>query len=93
MDQFAITMRGHTSLTALEKGTITGLLLAGCFVGALFAGKTDLTIKWTEALNRTRLCIMQVNSRKSSAVSVLLSSAVSSSSSALLSRPVLSAMP
>lgn len=30
---------GGTYLTALQQSVITGLLLAGCFVGSLFAGK------------------------------------------------------
>lgn len=39
MSDFQIQMTGHASLSALQKGTITGLLLAGCFVGALISGK------------------------------------------------------
>lgn len=38
MLDFKMTMRGRDYLTALEQGTLTGLLLAGCFVGALLAG-------------------------------------------------------
>ena len=38
MEHFIRTMRGRTFLTPLETGTLTGLLLAGCFVGALSAG-------------------------------------------------------
>ncbi|KAI8342692.1 general substrate transporter [Chlamydoabsidia padenii] len=37
MDPFKIAMNGTTTLSPLEQGTITGLLLAGCFVGSLFA--------------------------------------------------------
>ncbi|ORZ02354.1 general substrate transporter [Syncephalastrum racemosum] len=35
-----MTMKGRDYLTALEQGTLTGLLLAGCFVGALLAGQS-----------------------------------------------------
>lgn len=40
MDPFIETMtNGGTFLTAMQTSVITGLLLAGCFVGSLFAGK------------------------------------------------------
>ncbi|KAI9322240.1 general substrate transporter [Dichotomocladium elegans] len=39
MKHFKQTMKGRLFLTPLEQGTLTGLLLAGCFVGALFAGQ------------------------------------------------------
>lgn len=39
MTDFQIKMSGVPRLTSLEQGTITGLLLAGCFVGSLIAGK------------------------------------------------------
>ncbi|OBZ88450.1 High-affinity glucose transporter [Choanephora cucurbitarum] len=37
MNRFQIKMAGVESLTSLQEGTITGLLLAGCFVGSLLA--------------------------------------------------------
>ncbi|KAI9264360.1 general substrate transporter [Phascolomyces articulosus] len=40
MEDFIWTMHGRTFLTPLETGTLTGLLLAGCFVGSLIAGQT-----------------------------------------------------
>jgi hypothetical protein len=39
MDDFIFTMSGKDFLQPLQTSVITGLLLAGCFVGALFAGK------------------------------------------------------
>jgi MFS family permease len=40
METFALQMTGDkTYLSSLETGTITGLLLAGCFVGSLLSGK------------------------------------------------------
>ncbi|KAI8883646.1 general substrate transporter [Backusella circina FSU 941] len=38
MDQFIEQMTGTDHLTSLQTGTITGLLLAGCFVGSLLSG-------------------------------------------------------
>lgn len=38
MTDFKIKMNGTENLSSLEQGTITGLLLAGCFVGSLVAG-------------------------------------------------------
>ncbi|CAO3608494.1 unnamed protein product [Mucor hiemalis] len=38
MEDFIFKMSGNTELTSLQTGTITGLLLAGCFVGSLLAG-------------------------------------------------------
>lgn len=32
-----------TTLRAIQKSVITGLLLAGCFVGSLFAGKFNIS--------------------------------------------------
>lgn len=46
------TMTGRHHLTALETGTLTGLLLAGCFVGALLAGQS------AEILSRKRTIIL-----------------------------------
>lgn len=40
MPHFQQAMRGRDYLTALEQGTLTSLLLAGCFVGSLLAGKS-----------------------------------------------------
>ncbi|KAI8333275.1 general substrate transporter [Choanephora cucurbitarum] len=37
MNRFQLKMAGVESLTSLQEGTITGLLLAGCFVGSLLA--------------------------------------------------------
>lgn len=39
MSDFQITMTGTAYLSSLQQGTITGLLLAGCFIGSLIAGK------------------------------------------------------
>ncbi|KAI7851786.1 general substrate transporter [Circinella umbellata] len=52
MEDFIFTMRGRDYLTALEQGTLTGLLLAGCFVGALIAGQT------AELISRKRTIIL-----------------------------------
>ncbi|KAI8149331.1 general substrate transporter [Fennellomyces sp. T-0311] len=52
MDHFIFTMRGREFLTPLETGTLTGLLLAGCFVGALLAGQS------AEILSRKRTIIL-----------------------------------
>ncbi|KAI7853247.1 general substrate transporter [Circinella umbellata] len=52
MEHFIYTMRGRSFLTPLETGTLTGLLLAGCFVGALSAGQT------AEILSRKRTIIL-----------------------------------
>ncbi|KAI8093263.1 general substrate transporter [Halteromyces radiatus] len=48
MDPFKMEMNGTTSLSPLEQGTITGLLLAGCFVGSLLASPCS------EAFSRKR---------------------------------------
>ncbi|KAI9491632.1 general substrate transporter [Zychaea mexicana] len=40
MEDFIYTMKQRDYLTPLEQGTLTGLLLAGCFCGALVAGQT-----------------------------------------------------
>ena len=52
MEDFIYTMSGRSYLTALEQGTLTGLLLAGCFVGALIAGQT------AELISRKRTIIL-----------------------------------
>ncbi|KAI8378022.1 general substrate transporter [Radiomyces spectabilis] len=52
MKPFAQTMRGKEELNALEKGTITGLLLAGCFVGSLLAAPS------AEMLSRKRTILL-----------------------------------
>jgi hypothetical protein len=39
MDPFIEQMTGQKYLSPLQTGTITGLLLAGCFVGSLLSGK------------------------------------------------------
>lgn len=44
MPHFQEKMAGRDYLTALEQGTLTSLLLAGCFVGALLAGKSYILI-------------------------------------------------
>ncbi|ORZ12615.1 general substrate transporter [Absidia repens] len=44
MKPFIFAMNGDTSLSPLEQGTITGLLLAGCFVGSLLASPCAETL-------------------------------------------------
>ncbi|KAI8141036.1 general substrate transporter [Fennellomyces sp. T-0311] len=52
MEDFIYTMKQRDYLTPLESGTLTGLLLAGCFVGALVAGQT------CEIISRKRTIIL-----------------------------------
>ncbi|KAI9273031.1 general substrate transporter [Phascolomyces articulosus] len=52
MEDFIYTMKQRDYLTPLEQGTLTGLLLAGCFVGALIAGQT------AELISRKRTIIL-----------------------------------
>ena len=52
MEDFIYTMKQRSYLTPLESGTLTGLLLAGCFVGALIGGQT------CEIISRKRTIIL-----------------------------------
>ena len=52
MEDFIMKMTGTTKLTSLQTGTITGLLLAGCFVGSLLAGPS------AEHLSRKRTIML-----------------------------------
>ena len=68
MPHFQQAMRGRDYLTALEQGTLTSLLLAGCFVGSLLAGKSHISIPNHKHVYLTFLS--QVNRLKSLAENV-----------------------